>query len=122
MRYLRKVPWPLGLMLVFGLFQGAWAAELDRDEVSRLNRKVLDKVKPALLLVEVTLKTTQTPAGFGTGFLVSADGKVVTNYHVVAGTVFEPDTYTLGYLRSDGSREAWKSSPWMWRTTSRCCN
>ncbi len=102
MRYLRKLPWRLGLMFLFGLIQGAWAAELDRDGVSRLNRKVLDKVKPALLLVEVTLKTTRTPAGFGTGFLVSADGKVVTNYHVVAGTVFEPDACNLGTLQKPG--------------------
>ena len=39
----------------------------------------------------------------GSGFLVSADGLAVTNYHVVSQSVLEPKTYRLEYGAADGS-------------------
>ncbi len=38
----------------------------------------------------------------GSGFLVSADGLAITNYHVVSEYALEPTTYRLEYLMADG--------------------
>lgn len=40
----------------------------------------------------------------GSGFLVSADGLAITNYHVVSQAALEPGTYRLEYTAADGSQ------------------
>ena len=40
----------------------------------------------------------------GSGFLVSADGLAITNYHVVSQVALEPKTYRLEYAGADGSK------------------
>ena len=42
----------------------------------------------------------------GSGFLVSADGYLATNFHVVASFVYEPHKYRLEYELQDGSTGA----------------
>lgn len=68
--------------------------------------KIFEQIKPALLQVRVNLKTGKSLSAYGSGFLISPDGLVVTNYHVVSSVVMEPDIYALEYLRSDGSTGA----------------
>lgn len=59
---------------------------------------------PARLL---QIRTLVADAGrqisIGSGFLVSADGLAITNYHVVSQQALEPKTYRLEYLAADGS-------------------
>ncbi len=42
----------------------------------------------------------------GSGFQVSADGHVATNFHVVSSFVHEPDKYRLELEKYDGTKEA----------------
>lgn len=44
-------------------------------------------------------------SGLGSGFLVSADGLIATNYHVVAKLVEKPDKYRLEYLDVEGNTQ-----------------
>ena len=60
--------------------------------------------KERLLQIRTLLKTSGNQTSLGSGFAVTADGLVVTNYHVVSQMALEPTTYRLEYLAPDGSR------------------
>jgi hypothetical protein len=81
--------------------QGAAPAEL--REVSAEARAVFEQTKEKLLQIQVLHKATGAQASMGSGFLASADGLVLTNYHVVADAALEPQTYELEFQRSDGT-------------------
>ncbi|WP_237067040.1 S1C family serine protease [Microbulbifer guangxiensis] len=56
----------------------------------------------ALYQIRLIEKSSNSKAGLGSGFQISADGLVATNYHVVADAVSEPEKYRLEYLSVDG--------------------
>ncbi len=62
--------------------------------------------KPRLLQIRTLLKSTGNQASIGSGFQVSADGLVVTNYHVISQVAMEPGTYQLEFLTTSGERGA----------------
>jgi hypothetical protein len=58
---------------------------------------------PRLLQIRTLVAGAGRQASIGSGFLVSADGLAVTNYHVVSQSVLEPQNYRLEYIAADGS-------------------
>jgi S1-C subfamily serine protease len=87
---------------------GAWAqqpAGLSASPSSMAER-VSAGARPRLLQVRTLVAATGQQSSFGSGFLVSADGLAVTNYHVVSQYGLDPSSYRLEYTAADGARGA----------------
>jgi S1-C subfamily serine protease len=60
--------------------------------------------RPRLLQIRTLVTSAGRQASIGSGFLVSADGLALTNYHVVSQFALEPKTYRLEYEAADGGK------------------
>ena len=66
--------------------------------------RIYAAARPRLLQVRTLVAAAGRQSSIGSGFLVSEDGLVITNYHVVSQYALEPATYRLEYAAADGSR------------------
>ena len=74
--------------------------------VSASARRIYERARGQLLQIRTLLKTQDSQASVGSGFLVSEDGRILTNYHVVSQFALEPDSYRLRYATTDGQSGA----------------
>ena len=56
----------------------------------------------SLYQIRLIESASNSKASLGSGFQISADGMIATNYHVVSQAVSDPEKYTLNYLSVDG--------------------
>jgi len=84
----------------------ASAASAPPAAVSATARRIYERARPQLLQIRTLLKTQDSQASVGSGFLVSAgdgDGAyVLTNYHVISQFALEPERYRLRYATTEG--------------------
>jgi serine protease Do len=92
---------PLGLLAIFSFATAAHAAPETLDSRAQ---SVFAATKDAVVQIRVLLKGSQSQKGLGSGFYVSDDGLIITNYHVVSDNALEPQTYALEYLGKNGER------------------
>jgi S1-C subfamily serine protease len=59
---------------------------------------------PRLLQLRTVVTGAERPSSTGSGFLVTADGLAITNYHVVSQFALDPGSYRLQYIAADGNR------------------
>lgn len=77
------------LSMSFLVFSSASLAA--RTDVSSASTS-FEKLKPLLFQVKTSSGATAEKSSYGTGFVVGKDGYLLTNYHVVAGAIWQPLT------------------------------
>ena len=89
-------------LLVMASMSGSLARAA--PDASSAAQDIYASAPPRLLQIRTLVADAgQRQTSVGSGFLVSADGLAVTNYHVVSQFVLEPKTYRLEYAAADGS-------------------
>ena len=78
--------------------------EIPQPPLSSTAERVYDHAKPRIVQIRTLLQAAGRQSSIGSGFLVSADGYAVTNYHVVSRFALDPRTYRLEYLAPDGAK------------------
>ncbi len=81
------------------------AASAAAAPVSLSARKVYEQARSQLVQIRTVLKGRASQTSVGSGFFVSAQGHILTNFHVVSEAALKPDRHDLVYVTADG-REA----------------
>ncbi|HEY5322327.1 MAG TPA: serine protease, partial [Caldimonas sp.] len=85
--------------------QDAAATPPPAPPVSLSARKVYEQARSQLVQIRTVLKGQASQTSVGSGFLVTKDGLIVTNFHVVSEAALKPERHELVYVTADG-REA----------------
>jgi S1-C subfamily serine protease len=73
-------------------------------EPSPSGQRAFEAARPRLVQVRTLLKGQDSQASVGSGFLVSEQGHLISNWHVVSDYALQPQRYRLVYATADGSQ------------------
>jgi serine protease Do len=75
--------------------------DLAEQPLSNAARVRLDRARDSVVQIRGFFGDAGTSAFHGSGFAATADGLIITNYHVVSEVVLHPRQYRLEYVTSD---------------------
>lgn len=93
------------VILLLACFISATAHSEPASRDSRA-QVIFATAKASVVQIRTLLKGSKSQNSVGSGFYVSDDGLVITNYHVVSSHALEPDIYEMEYVASNGERGA----------------
>lgn len=76
---------------------------LPAQEIQGITSGVFQRHAERVVKIQVAETGSGARAGLGSGFFVSDEGHIVTNYHVIAELVHEPERYRAEVVRADAS-------------------
>ncbi len=87
-------------LVVFLSGFGSSFSSAETDDAKRL----YENYQASIYQIRLIEKGSGNKASIGSGFQVSPDGYVISNYHVVADAVNKPDRYLIEYLDASGEK------------------
>lgn len=64
--------------------------------------QLFNQLKPSLYQIKLIDKASGEKSSIGSGFQISKDGIIATNYHVISSYALHPNKYRIEYLNSEG--------------------
>lgn len=101
----RAVPFVLSALTAHAMAQDA-PKPADAAPPSAAGQRVYESTRQRLLQVRTLLRAQDSQASVGSGFLVSDEGHLITNYHVVSQAALQPQRHRLVYSTADGKQGA----------------
>ncbi len=88
------------LSIIFILF----AVSASRTVHAEGTREIYSSYKDRILQIRIVDLASGVKTTIGSGFIVSPEGHVVTNYHVVSKLVNYPERYRADFIKDEGTR------------------
>jgi serine protease Do len=96
----------IGATLIAALAAPLAAPLAAQDEPREATSTVFARYSDRILKIQIIETSSNAKRTIGTGFFVSADGLMMTNYHVISDRVQEPDDHRIEIVEADGSVRA----------------
>jgi serine protease Do len=93
----------LAAALLVGLPAPAMAQDPEDAAPVPATSTVFARYSDRILKIQLIETSSSAKSSIGTGFFVSADGLMMTNYHVIADRIHEPEDYRVEIVDPDGS-------------------
>lgn len=77
-----------------------------QDEPREATSTVFARYSDRILKIQIIETSSNAKVSIGTGFFVSADGLMLTNYHVISDRVQERDDHRVEIVEADGTARA----------------
>lgn len=81
-----------------------WAE--DDSQTSSAAQAVFERVRPYVFQIKTAIHPDSPKASYGSGFVIDANGLLITNYHVVSEAVQEPKKYKMFLIEGSESHPA----------------
>jgi len=66
--------------------------------------EIFKQLAPSLYQIRLIDKASGEKSSIGSGFQISSDGLIATNYHVISGYARHPEKYRIEYLDNEGNK------------------